>query len=62
MSLGCVWTFWHLSFCLQVMVWIHGGGLVVGSASMNDVSELAATEELIIVTIQYRLGILGFFR
>ncbi|EDL11230.1 mCG141694 [Mus musculus] len=46
---------------LSVMVWIHGGGLVVGSASMNDVSELAATEELIIVTIQYRLGILGFF-
>uniref|UniRef100_A0A8C6GQ05 Carboxylic ester hydrolase n=1 Tax=Mus spicilegus TaxID=10103 RepID=A0A8C6GQ05_MUSSI len=46
---------------LPVMVWIHGGGLVIGSASMNDVSELAATEEIAIVAIQYRLGILGFF-
>jgi carboxylesterase 2 len=44
------------------MVWIHGGGLVVGSASMNDVSKLAATEEIVIVAIQYRLGVLGFFR
>ena len=47
---------------LPVMVWIHGGGLVVGSASMNDVSKLAATEEIVIVAIQYRLGVLGFFR
>nr|BAE38379.1 unnamed protein product [Mus musculus] len=46
---------------LPVMVWIHGGGLVVGSASMNDVSKLAATEEIVIVAIQYRLGVLGFF-
>ncbi|XP_029388607.1 pyrethroid hydrolase Ces2a [Mus pahari] len=46
---------------LPVMVWIHGGGLVLGSASMNDVSALVATEEVVIVAIQYRLGILGFF-
>ncbi|XP_052022978.1 pyrethroid hydrolase Ces2a-like isoform X1 [Apodemus sylvaticus] len=46
---------------LPVMVWIHGGALVVGSASMNDGSILAATEEIVIVAIQYRLGILGFF-
>ncbi|XP_052022993.1 pyrethroid hydrolase Ces2a-like isoform X1 [Apodemus sylvaticus] len=46
---------------LPVMVWIHGGGLVLGSASMFDVSVLAATEEIVIVSIQYRLGILGFF-
>ena len=44
------------------MVWIHGGGLVLGSASMLDISALAATEEIIVVAIQYRLGILGFFR
>ncbi|XP_052023266.1 pyrethroid hydrolase Ces2a-like [Apodemus sylvaticus] len=43
------------------MVWIHGGGLVVGLASMLDGSTLAATEEIVIVAIQYHLGILGFF-
>ncbi|GAB1293539.1 Pyrethroid hydrolase Ces2a [Apodemus speciosus] len=46
---------------LPVMVWIHGGALVLGSASMNDGSALAATEEIVIVAIQYRLGVLGFF-
>ncbi|XP_049999596.1 acylcarnitine hydrolase-like isoform X3 [Alexandromys fortis] len=43
------------------MVWIHGGGLVVGMASMYDGSILAVTEDVVVVTIQYRLGVLGFF-
>ncbi|XP_028635141.1 pyrethroid hydrolase Ces2a-like isoform X2 [Grammomys surdaster] len=51
----------HEGSNLPVMVWIHGGGLVIGWASMNDGSTLAATEEIVIVSIQYRLGILGFF-
>ncbi|XP_049999587.1 acylcarnitine hydrolase-like isoform X1 [Alexandromys fortis] len=46
---------------LPVMVWIHGGALVIGMASMNDGSMLAATEDVVVVTIQYRLGVLGFF-
>ncbi|XP_072492053.1 pyrethroid hydrolase Ces2e-like isoform X2 [Notamacropus eugenii] len=46
---------------LPVMVWIHGGGLFFGSASMYDGSILSATQNVIVVTIQYRLGILGFF-
>ncbi|XP_048647995.1 cocaine esterase-like isoform X6 [Marmota marmota marmota] len=46
---------------LPVMVWIHGGGLVVGSASMYDGSILAAIENVLVVTVQYRLGVLGFF-
>ncbi|KAM5134239.1 cocaine esterase-like isoform 1-T1 [Callospermophilus lateralis] len=46
---------------LPVMVWIHGGALVTGSASMNDGSILAAIENVLVVTIQYRLGVLGFF-
>ncbi|XP_005345904.1 acylcarnitine hydrolase-like [Microtus ochrogaster] len=46
---------------LPVMVWIHGGALVTGMASMNDGSILAATEDVVVVTIQYRLGVLGFF-
>ncbi|XP_020845085.1 LOW QUALITY PROTEIN: pyrethroid hydrolase Ces2e-like [Phascolarctos cinereus] len=46
---------------LPVMVWIHGGGLIFGSASMFDGSILSATQNVVVVTIQYRLGILGFF-
>ncbi|XP_069073065.1 cocaine esterase-like [Pleurodeles waltl] len=46
---------------LPVMVWIHGGGLVMGGASMYDGSALSAYENVVVVAIQYRLGILGFF-
>uniref|UniRef100_A0A8C5Z691 Carboxylic ester hydrolase n=1 Tax=Marmota marmota marmota TaxID=9994 RepID=A0A8C5Z691_MARMA len=46
---------------LPVMVWIHGGALVMGSASMYDGSILAAIENVLVVTVQYRLGVLGFF-
>ncbi|XP_043382213.1 fatty acyl-CoA hydrolase precursor, medium chain isoform X1 [Chelonia mydas] len=46
---------------LPVMVWIHGGGLSMGGASMYDGSGLSASENLVVVTIQYRLGITGFF-
>ncbi|KAL6030748.1 hypothetical protein STEG23_013542 [Scotinomys teguina] len=46
---------------LPVMVWIHGGGLVLGMASMYDGSKLAAIEDIVVVTIQYRLGVLGYF-
>uniref|UniRef100_A0A8C0WZI3 Carboxylic ester hydrolase n=1 Tax=Castor canadensis TaxID=51338 RepID=A0A8C0WZI3_CASCN len=46
---------------LPVMVWIHGGGLVVGGASTYDGLVLSAHESVVVVTIQYRLGIWGFF-
>ncbi|XP_040591245.1 carboxylesterase 5A [Mesocricetus auratus] len=46
---------------LPVMVWIPGGGFQTGSASIFDGSSLAAYEDVVIVTIQYRLGIFGFF-
>ncbi|KAM9808137.1 carboxylesterase 3 [Neosynchiropus ocellatus] len=45
---------------LPVLVWIHGGGLVIGAGSQYDGSPLAAYENLVVVVIQYRLGILGF--
>uniref|UniRef100_A0A8C2QNY3 Carboxylic ester hydrolase n=1 Tax=Cricetulus griseus TaxID=10029 RepID=A0A8C2QNY3_CRIGR len=51
----------HEGSNLPVMVWIHGGGLAIGMASMNDGSILAATEDIVMVSIQYRLGILGYF-
>nr|XP_051702850.1 cocaine esterase-like isoform X10 [Oryctolagus cuniculus] len=46
---------------LPVMVWIHGGALTMGMASLYDGSALAAFEDVVMVTIQYRLGVLGFF-
>ncbi|XP_041651986.1 carboxylesterase 3 isoform X1 [Cheilinus undulatus] len=45
---------------LPVMVWIHGGGLAMGAASQYDGAPLAAYENIIMVIIQYRLGILGY--
>ncbi|XP_023253090.1 carboxylesterase 5A-like [Seriola lalandi dorsalis] len=45
---------------LPVMVWIHGGGLSMGAASQYDGAPLAAYENIVMVIIQYRLGILGF--
>ncbi|XP_043937868.1 fatty acyl-CoA hydrolase precursor, medium chain-like [Protopterus annectens] len=46
---------------LPVMVFIHGGALVTGGTFLTDGSPLAAYENVVVVIIQYRLGILGFF-
>jgi para-nitrobenzyl esterase len=45
-----------------VMVWIHGGGNVGGSArnSQYDGAKLARRGDVVVVTLQYRLGVLGF--
>ncbi|KAK1757059.1 Alpha/Beta hydrolase protein [Echria macrotheca] len=43
-----------------VMIWWHGGALQSGSISTFDGSSLAANEDVIIVTSQYRLGVFGF--
>ncbi|XP_054154812.1 carboxylesterase 5A-like [Oppia nitens] len=45
---------------LPVMVWLHGGWLSMGSAIAYDGSSLA-TEQVVVVTVGYRLGVLGFF-
>lgn len=45
---------------LPVMVWIHGGGFLMGGASLYDGSSLAAFGDVVVVIIQYRLGIPGF--
>jgi para-nitrobenzyl esterase len=42
-----------------VMVFIHGGGFVSGSAQINAIS-YANLSQFIIVTLQYRLNILGY--
>jgi para-nitrobenzyl esterase len=44
-----------------VMVWIHGGGNAVGTSTNYDVARnLAASDGVIVVTINYRLGVLGW--
>ncbi|MEM7612045.1 MAG: carboxylesterase/lipase family protein [Pseudomonadota bacterium] len=49
---------------LPVMVWIHGGGFSIGasSQSMYDGAQLAQSGRVIVVSINYRLGVLGFLR
>jgi para-nitrobenzyl esterase len=46
---------------LPVMVWIHGGGNTVGSAAVYDGSVLAQQQRVIVVTTNYRLGMMGWF-
>lgn len=45
---------------LPVMVWIHGGSWVYGTGDNYDASKLAAQGDVVVVTINYRLGPLGF--
>ena len=44
-----------------VMVFLHGGGLTTDSGSNYNPSRMAAAGDVIVVTIDFRLGIFGFF-
>lgn len=43
-----------------VMVWIHGGGFLNGSSDIYNSRWLATRGDIVVVTINYRLGALGF--
>ncbi|KUI26028.1 carboxylesterase [Mycobacterium sp. IS-1496] len=43
-----------------VMVWIHGGAFVNGSGGVYDARRLAAGGDIVVVTVNYRLGTMGF--
>jgi para-nitrobenzyl esterase len=45
-----------------VMVWIHGGGWLTGSGSglWSDGAEFAKVHDVVVVSINYRLGALGY--
>lgn len=45
-----------------VMVWIHGGGFIIGSefSYTNDGRFLASYGDVVVVSINYRLGVFGF--
>lgn len=46
---------------LPVMLWIHGGANTAGSARLYRGQNIAADQQVIFVSINYRLGPLGWF-
>jgi para-nitrobenzyl esterase len=44
-----------------VLVWFYGGGLVAGETNDYDASKLAYKGVAVVVTVNYRVGALGFF-
>lgn len=43
-----------------VMVWIHGGSFLTGTGGNYDAARLATRGDVVVVTVNYRLGPLGF--
>jgi para-nitrobenzyl esterase len=57
-----VWTAAKPGEKRPVMVWIYGGGYNVGSGSQPEYEgEALAKKGAVVVTINYRLGVFGFF-
>eukprot|EP01047_Picozoa_sp_COSAG01_P004701 COSAG01_NODE_156_length_23748_cov_439.062371_9_plen_283_part_00 len=51
----------HPAELLPVMVWIHGGGFHFGSGRDYHGATLAQSQQVVVVTLNYRLGALGFY-
>ncbi|MGR6918904.1 carboxylesterase/lipase family protein [[Actinomadura] parvosata] len=45
---------------LPVMVWLHGGGNLNGNSAQYDGAKLAVDGGVVVVTVNYRLGVLGW--
>ncbi|WP_165977966.1 carboxylesterase/lipase family protein [Nonomuraea diastatica] len=45
---------------LPVMVFVHGGGFTSGSGGMYDATRVVKRGQVIVVSMEYRLGALGF--
>ena len=43
-----------------VLFWIHGGGFTIGSANDYDGSVLAAQGDVVVVAVNYRMGLFGY--
>lgn len=58
-----IWSPDLLDAQLPVMVWIHGGAFNTGAGSqpMYEGSHLAKNNDVVVVTINYRLGPFGYF-
>jgi len=55
-----VWRPQSMNCNLPVYLWIHGGGNTNGTASNYNGSVIASRSNMVVVTIQYRLGPLGW--
>ena len=55
-----VWTPASTGSPRPVMVWIHGGSFTGGSGNIYDARWLVSRGDIVVVTINYRLGTLGF--
>ena len=49
------------SHLYPVMVYIHGEGFSWGSGNLHDGRSLATYGKVIVITINYRLGVLGMY-
>lgn len=57
-----VWSPAEREKTLPVMVWLHGGGFTIGSGGLPPYDGKAlAARGVVLVTLNYRLGHLGFF-
>ena len=41
-------------------MWIHGGGLLNGSSNQHDGSKIVWETGVVVLTLNYRLGVFGF--
>jgi para-nitrobenzyl esterase len=55
-----VWTPPRSDASKPVMVWIHGGSFINGSSGIYDSKWLTTRGDVVVVTLNYRLGALGF--
>ncbi|WP_405792255.1 carboxylesterase family protein [Streptomyces sp. NBC_00029] len=44
-----------------VLVWLHGGAFLGGSGNDYDAGSLAVRGDAVVVTVNYRLGVFGYF-
>ena len=63
MKIACTLNIWSPPNAakLPVMLWIHGGGNTIGHGGSYNGAALATQRNVVIVTINYRLGIFGWF-
>lgn len=53
---------WPPNQALPVMVWLHGGSNTAGSGSQTTYDGISLTARgIVLVTVNYRLGVFGFF-
>jgi para-nitrobenzyl esterase len=57
-----VWTpNLHAQQKLPVLVWVHGGGNVEGSGEWPPLGPALAQQGIVVVSLNYRLGVFGFY-